>query len=272
MESCTILWFGMYQQKGENKLHTHHFFQMLAVTDGSGTVTIGNMTYAVKAGHLCLIGPDQPHAVVCSGKTLVIRDVKFMVNDGELAAALLHHTGCMIPADFSLFLSCFENIAQETLNARICYFQLINLRLFEMLVYIRRENEAAGPRAAVPVPRNSEIPKGESLAPVLSYIQENHQKPIGLVKLCEIAKINRTSLTQRFKAQLQVTPVRYINVIRLQHAKSLLTKTDTTVSEIAYSCGFQSVHYFCRTFKLLESCTPIQYRDSHSGCHYFSYQ
>lgn len=272
MEECSILWFGMYRQLWENKSHSHNFFQLFAVMEGTGTITIGETVYTVKPGQLYLAGPGQLHSVIGSGsKPLEIRDVKFNANNMTLCSALLRRTGCIIPKHFGRFVSCFENIVQETLNAKPYYLQMINLSLYEILVYILRENETECSSDSLPAPQSGSGSRSIVLASLLEYIQANHQRAIGLDELCAVARVNKTTLTELFKAHLQVTPIRYVNLVRMEHAKSLLTKTDTTVSEIAYSCGFQSIHYFCRIFRAFEGCTPAQYRNTHANSFFFQY-
>lgn len=55
-------------------------------------------------------------------------------------------------------------------------------------------------------------------------------------------------------------PVEHIQAKCVAQAKHLLAETDGTVSEIAYSLGFQYPHHLCRIFKKLTGMTPNEYR------------
>lgn len=59
------------------------------------------------------------------------------------------------------------------------------------------------------------------------------------------------------------TPVQYINRMRLRKAKELLATTDKSITEIAMTAGFQSIHYFSRYFKEKERISPLLYRERH---------
>lgn len=43
-------------------------------------------------------------------------------------------------------------------------------------------------------------------------------------------------------------------------AKDFLMQTNKTISEIAYSLGYQYPQYFSRAFKKFEGCSPNEYR------------
>lgn len=52
----------------------------------------------------------------------------------------------------------------------------------------------------------------------------------------------------------------YVQQRIMETAKTFLSNTDKTVSEIAYALGYQYPQYFNRAFKKIENCTPLEYR------------
>ena len=52
----------------------------------------------------------------------------------------------------------------------------------------------------------------------------------------------------------------HINDFVVEKAKNLLLGTNDTISEIAYSLGFNYPHYFTRLFKSKTGQTPVEYR------------
>ena len=53
--------------------------------------------------------------------------------------------------------------------------------------------------------------------------------------------------------------IRYLNTIRITLASELLIRSDTPMTQIAFSCGFQNVRNFNRVFKEIAGCTPSEY-------------
>ena len=53
----------------------------------------------------------------------------------------------------------------------------------------------------------------------------------------------------------------HIHYYLIEEAKNILTNSDNTVSEIAYSLGFEYPNYFSKLFKSKTGMTPIEYRN-----------
>lgn len=73
--------------------------------------------------------------------------------------------------------------------------------------------------------------------------------------------LGRTSLFSKLKGITGKTPNEFINSIRLDKASRMLKlNQELTISEIAYSCGFSTPHYFSKSFKKHFGESPSQYR------------
>lgn len=69
-----------------------------------------------------------------------------------------------------------------------------------------------------------------------------------------------TYLYRIFKKEFGVTPIKYINDLKLTKAKEFLTNSSMDVTEISEALGFYSVHYFSKCFKEKENITPLEFR------------
>ncbi len=97
-------------------------------------------------------------------------------------------------------------------------------------------------------------------ASVIQYIKENIQRKIAIDELCKMSYMSRPSFFRMFKREFGITPVDYILKEKIQLAKDLLLKSDTSVSTACYQSGFNSVNYFIRTFRQFENCTPLKFK------------
>jgi len=83
---------------------------------------------------------------------------------------------------------------------------------------------------------------------------------------CELAqKFKEVGLTARrltdiFKDEYGMTPKSYVDSLRLEEAKSLLTNSEEKIIDIAYSIGFASLSAFYSFFKKKVGVTPSDYR------------
>ena len=62
------------------------------------------------------------------------------------------------------------------------------------------------------------------------------------------------------KKETGKTPQEYIQEKIIEVAKDRISGTQDTVSQIAYSLGFQYPQHLCRLFKKRAGCTPNEYR------------
>ena len=57
---------------------------------------------------------------------------------------------------------------------------------------------------------------------------------------------------------------KYLNQLRIKHAYDLISQNMTSVSEIAYNCGFSDSLYFSKVFKKITGISPTEYIKSRS--------
>jgi YesN/AraC family two-component response regulator len=74
--------------------------------------------------------------------------------------------------------------------------------------------------------------------------------------------ISRAQLHRKLVALTGMSTTHYINYIRMEKAKYLLSTTNLQVKEIAYTVGFESTDYFSKLFKKELGTTPDAYRNT----------
>jgi len=68
------------------------------------------------------------------------------------------------------------------------------------------------------------------------------------------------NLGRRFKVATGVSPLQYLQKIRMDTAKDLLKTSNLSVIEVMYEVGYQDSAYFSTLFKKYHDTTPRQYR------------
>jgi len=87
------------------------------------------------------------------------------------------------------------------------------------------------------------------------------------IEIAELAKIVNISISRFFvifKNLLNVTPLQYINKMRLEKSKELLMISKDSISEIAWQTGFEDQFHFSRMFKKHVGVSPLNYKKAHS--------
>ena len=95
---------------------------------------------------------------------------------------------------------------------------------------------------------------------VILYIQDHFEEQIEIATLAEMVNLSVSQFERNFKKLFNMTPLKFINKVRVDNACEMLINTHATLSEIALDCGFYDHSYFTKIFKNQMSMTPIQYR------------
>ena len=79
-------------------------------------------------------------------------------------------------------------------------------------------------------------------------------------ELAEYCHISETHLRRIFTTYMKMSPLEYINTIRIQAACDYLKKTDQPIADIAHKCGFTTNSTFNRNFKKFLNTSPYQWK------------
>lgn len=109
---------------------------------------------------------------------------------------------------------------------------------------------------------------GESLAPVLEWIEENTRRELSLDQIARRAGMSRRTLSRRFREQTGTTPAQWVTQARIRRAQQLLESTDTSIEGVARAVGFASPSTFRARFQRIVGTSAQAYRRSFRG-HYF---
>ena len=93
------------------------------------------------------------------------------------------------------------------------------------------------------------------------YIHAHYQNPLTIARVAHTVGRSPSWLRQQFRMVYGVTPRAYLDRVRLDQARHLLTQSDLLVKQIAREIGFTSTRAFRRRFHREESVSPQAYRE-----------
>ncbi len=94
----------------------------------------------------------------------------------------------------------------------------------------------------------------------IQFISNHTNQPVTVVDVANYLKIDRSTLSKKFKKELGFNISDYINRRKLEEAKSLLRFTDKTISVISEYLCFSTQSYFQNVFKKKYGITPNEFR------------
>lgn len=98
---------------------------------------------------------------------------------------------------------------------------------------------------------------------VMYYLQLHHTRRITIEELCEQFYCSRSSISHRFKQYTGQTITHYVNTLRIEDAKSLLSSTPMSIGAISATIGFENSNYFSNVFTKAVGLSPSRYRHQH---------
>ncbi len=88
------------------------------------------------------------------------------------------------------------------------------------------------------------------------WAEKELENSITLEQLAAISGFSLSNFKRVFKKIAGIPPHTYILRRRINQAQELLHRGDSTVTEIAFACGFSSSQYFATVFKRITGMTP----------------
>lgn len=95
---------------------------------------------------------------------------------------------------------------------------------------------------------------------IAEYIADHFHEPLTLKQLSKDLGYNYNYLSCYFNGNMSTGFSKFLNEHRVNYAKRLLRKTDASISEVAFDCGFSSIRSFNRAFIQAVRVAPREYR------------
>lgn len=260
----------MEHEQGNNRMHRHEFCECIFITAGEAIHNSGNAPpQPIRKGDILVIPIGGEHNF-SSVQNLSVANLLF---DPARLPSLLMELYAK-PAYRELFMrniSCYANrnyphfhpdeqkfsemqeylerLAQVNFVKGIhCYKLGLFMVLMSMICDSTNIHETQDNHAAL------------DIAKVSAYLERNFARKIYLEELLKLTGMSRATLMRHFHAAFGVTPIAYLQRVRLKNAAHLLINSQYSLQEISMKTGFPSDSYFFRAFRKAYSATPIEYR------------
>ena len=96
------------------------------------------------------------------------------------------------------------------------------------------------------------------------WLEQHVAEPYRLDKVAEAAAVSSRTLLRHFREVADMTPLQYLQQLRVERAKLLLEVTTVDLSGIVEQCGYEDAASFRRLFRRQTGLTPTAYRRAHS--------
>ncbi len=94
------------------------------------------------------------------------------------------------------------------------------------------------------------------------WIEAHHAEHLSLARIAVEAALSERTLKRRFQQATGLSPIVYLQQVRIDRAKRLLLATALPVKAIAYEVGYENLSFFVRLFRKETGQTPGAWRSS----------
>ena len=174
---------------------------------------------------------------------------------------------------YQMMLRAKHGLAFQTTAILTVYHRLVNLAAIDDKFYMAQElfyilyelskfddayELASSTFAKVEVNSDS-----RRVQKVKDYINMHINDELRLEQLAELVGMTSTAFSRYFKLRTGKNFSEYIVDIRLGQAARRLVDTTDSVSEICWSCGFNTLSNFNRLFRKRKGCNPTEFREKY---------
>ncbi|AUP80652.1 AraC family transcriptional regulator [Flavivirga eckloniae] len=100
----------------------------------------------------------------------------------------------------------------------------------------------------------------DRLNAIFEYTLQNYKEHITLQDISALAHLSPNAFCRYFKKHTRKTYKEFVNELKIAQACKLMQETSKSITEIAFSSGFNNVSHFIRVFKKFKQVKPLEYR------------
>jgi AraC-like DNA-binding protein/mannose-6-phosphate isomerase-like protein (cupin superfamily) len=268
------------QAEEEVAEHSHEFFELAYVAEGSGEHQYNKGEYhPIKPGDVFIIEPDIEHTyrVNTQGKAIIYN---VMFNPSLLQAELDTMSALTSFVDFfyvepllrndqrfntRLTLKTKQQVQMRALldglileqqNKNLGYEIMVKTEMIQLFVFLSRCYQQ------MELPLKNQGSDEQTIHHIREFIHRHFKQPLTLEQISHISGMSPSVFSVKFKQQTGQTLIEYRNEIRLNYAKEALLNTDYKILSIAQEVGFEDLSFFNKQFKKKLGLSPGEFRKS----------
>ena len=238
-------------------MHEHkNLIEILLLYSGAGIYIIDGERYIAKKGDLILYNSGSVHDEFGGSgnnlSTYCIALSNLKLANLPVNKILPKEYSPILPSGeyFDDLLNVFQAIERESYRPNCA--ETANLLALALVSKVCTMFETHG------LPRREKVPSLSSRAK--DFIDAHYTENIKLEDIARAVYTNVYNLSKVFKAEIGISPMKYVILRRMGEAQNLLINTDMTITRIALSVGYNNSNYFQNVFKDFMQMTPKEYR------------
>ncbi|NPV80066.1 MAG: helix-turn-helix transcriptional regulator [Firmicutes bacterium] len=246
--------------------HAHDHWQIFYVIDGGTELRFNkDRVFFLRPRDLVLVEPGIYHEFRQGPRlSCHVFDVKFDFSvTADVFPVLKGISGTI--HDKQGLSRIVSHVLEEIANARDGWKAEVMLSLLNLVIRVFRILQAR-PESLMSGNRIQTIsffdPRLQEIASKAKcYIERHYFEDLDRKKIAKEVFVSPSYLSRIFQVCMGYSPIEYLTLIRIEHARHLLREGDLSIGSIATRVGYKSPQYFTRVFKKVEGLSPVEYRE-----------
>ena len=255
--------------------HWHTTPEIIMPTENIYTVECYNQIITLREGDIILICPGCIHTLYApeKGRRIIfqadINPLRFM-KEIETLVTIISPLIVITPEDFPSIYdkvrSLLLEIKDEYLSSSSFSEVSIYSKTLEIITLIGRSRAATGMKTTSPDAPRKQEEYIEKFIEICNYISAHCSDELNLEAVASMSGFSKFYFSRLFKQFTNVSFYKYVNQKRIEKAAEMLTEPNISITNVALSCGFESLSSFIRMFKIVKGCTPTEFRNMYQYC------
>lgn len=233
--------------------HWHEHIELHYVLNGTSKITCNNKSYESSKGGLIIVNGNELHEGYCKSNELDCIVMIFEIGDFSKELANQNVIFQSLIEQDKVIQDLMLGIYNEYKENKIAYKLSSKGMVYQLIAYLMRNYVVASLSDSKNNIRTQNLIR---LNKVLLYIEEHYTEPISNLELASLIHLSVDRFNHIFKDSIGMSPLKYINEVRIKKSKHLLKTGEYTVSEVAITVGFNDINHFGRMFKKKYGYTP----------------
>ena len=235
--------------------HFHAYYVIGFVENGQRILSCKNQTHQIQPGSVLLFNPGDNHGCVqISGKPFDYRGFHIpkdtMLELAEEITGKQELPGFSENVIFDPEIACYLRSLHEMVVKGASDFEKEETLLFLMSALIQRYGQ----------PFENCVPEcPQEIEKACAYMQQHFRERMHLEQICHHAGVSKSTLLRAFTKSKGITPYRYLEAVRIHHAKALLAQGVLPI-DAAIQTGFADQSHFTNYFSRFIRLAPGVYR------------
>ena len=253
----------------DSLMHFHNLLEIGVCHSGRGEMFMEDAKVPYESGMISVIPANYPHNTLSMGDSESYWEYLFVDPEKILMAMypddILFQQKMLEKINKKAYLGKEKEVPEvarivytilnEVQNKQELYRESVRGLALTLIIMIARMN------SELHVPEGLRLKNGfDQIRPALEYIRENYASSMKIADIASVCHMSESHFRRLFEESISMTPVEYLNQVRVKKACDLIKKTGYSMEEIAVKVGFTTTSTFNRNFKRITGTSPYQWK------------